>query len=86
MEVRVTAANIADVALEVLHVNGVEANNRCKEADVLLCEAVAEVVRTAGLGEVFLRTIQGLEELGDSLLIGFLGADGMLAQNNDVSA
>ena len=78
MEVWVSAANIAEVALEVLHVDGVEADNCGKEADVLLCEAITEVERTAGLGEVFFRTIQGFEKLGDGLLIGFLGTGGML--------
>ena len=76
MKVGVTAANVADVTLEVLHVNGVEADNSGEETDVLLCEAFAEVERTAGLGEVFFGTIQGLEELGDSLLVGFLGTVG----------
>jgi hypothetical protein len=80
VKVGVTAANIADVALEVLHVDGVEADDCGEKADVLLCEAVAEVVGTAGIGEVFFRTVQGLEELGDGLLVGFLGATQMLVQ------
>lgn len=83
MKVRVAAANVANVALEVLHVDGVEANDCGEEADVLLCEAVAEVEWTAGLGEVFFGTIQGFEELRDGLLVGFLGAVRMLVQNWD---
>jgi hypothetical protein len=86
VKVGISAADITDVALEVLHVDGVEADNRCEKADVLFCEAVAEVVRTAGLGEVLFRTIQGLEELGDSLLVGFLGAVRTLVQSWEVMA
>jgi hypothetical protein len=77
VEVGVAAADVPDVALEVLHVDGVEADDRGEEADVLLCEAVAEVERTAGLGEVCFRTIQGLEKLDDSLFICLLGTAGM---------
>ena len=57
VEVGIAAADVPDVALEVLHVDGVEADDCGEEADVLLCEAVAEVERTAGLGEVCFRTI-----------------------------
>lgn len=74
VKVWVSAADVTDVALEVLHVDGIEANDCGEETDVLLCEAVAEVERTAGLGEVFFGTIQRLEKLGDGLLVGFLGA------------
>ena len=57
VEIGVAAADVTDVALEVLHVDGVEADDCGEEADVLLCEAIAEVERTAGLGEVCFRTI-----------------------------
>jgi hypothetical protein len=43
VEVGVAAADVADVALEVLHVDGVEADDGRVEAHVLLCQAVAEV-------------------------------------------
>lgn len=76
VEVGVAAADVPDVALEVLYVDGVEADDGCEEADVLLCEAITEVVRTAGLGEVFFCAIQRFEELGDGLLVGFLGTVG----------
>ena len=78
VEVGVAAADVPDVALEVLHVDGVEADDGGKEADVLLCKAVAEVVWTAGLSEVCFGAVQRFEELGDGLLIGFLGAAWML--------
>jgi hypothetical protein len=86
VKVRVAAADVADVALEVLHINGVEADDCREETDVLLCEVVAEVVRTAGLGQVFFRPIQRFEELRDGLLVGFLGTTQMLVQTWDVMA
>lgn len=86
VEVGVAAADVPDVALEVLHVNGIEADDCGEEADVLLCEAVAEVERTAGLDEVCLRTIQGLEKLDDSLFICLLGTAGMSVENLGVMA
>ena len=86
MEVRVSATNVTKVALEVLHVDSVEADDCCVETDVLLCEAVAEVERTAGLGEVCFGTIQRLEELGDGLLVGFLGTASVSVQHWDIKA
>ena len=86
VKVGVAAADVANVALKVLHIDGVEADDGCEEADVLLCEAVAEVEWTAGLGKVCFRTIQGFEELGDGLLVGFLGANRMLVWILDVMA
>lgn len=53
VEIGVAAADVTDVALEVLHVDGIEADDGCVEADVLLCEAITEVERAAGLGEIF---------------------------------
>jgi hypothetical protein len=84
VEVRVAAADIANVALEVLHVNGIEADDCCEQTDVLLCQAIAEVEWTAGLGEVFFRTIQRFKQLGDGLLVGFLGAVRMLVHTSQV--
>jgi hypothetical protein len=47
VEVGVSAANVTEIALEVLHVDSVEADDCCEEADVLLCDAIAEVEGTA---------------------------------------
>jgi hypothetical protein len=52
VKVWVSAADVTEVALEVLDVDGVEADDGCEEADVLLCQAVAEVEWAAGLCEV----------------------------------
>jgi len=83
VEVWVSAADITKVAFEVLHVNSVEADDCCEEADVLLSEAVAEVERTAGLGEICLCAIQRAEELSNGLLVSFLSTAGMLVQTQD---
>ena len=81
MEVWVSAADITKVAFEVLHVDGVEANNCCEEADVLLSEAATEVERTAGLGEICLCAIQRAEELSNGLLVSFLGTASVSVQH-----
>ena len=86
MEVWVAATNVTEVALEVLHIDSVEANDCCVETHVLLCEAVAKVERTARLGKVCFGTVQGFEELGDSLLVGFLGAVKVLVHTWDMMA
>lgn len=46
---RVAAANVANVALEVLHVHRVEARQRHVQPDVRLGERLAEEVRAVGL-------------------------------------
>lgn len=76
MEVWVAAADVADVALEVLNVNCVKPDDGGVEADVLLCQAVTEVERTAGFCEVCFGTVQRLEELSNSLLVRVLGSKG----------
>ena len=83
MEVRVSAADITKVALEVLHVDGIEADDCCEEADVLLSEAVTEVEWTAGFGEICLCAIQRAEELGNGLFVSFLGTAGMSVQTQN---
>jgi hypothetical protein len=57
MEVRVSTADVAEVALEVLDVYGVEADDGGVQTDVLLRQAVAKVERTTGLCEVCFRAV-----------------------------
>ena len=57
MKVGVTAADVANVALEVLYIDCVKADDGREEANVLLCEAVAEVEWAAGLYEVCFGTV-----------------------------
>lgn len=80
MQIGVSTADVADVALEVLDIYCVKADDGREEANVLLCQTVTEVVGTAGLCEVCFGTVQRLEELGDSLLIRFLGSKRDLVQ------
>jgi len=78
VEVGIAAADVTEVALEVLNVYGVEADDCCEEANILLCDAVAEVEGTAGSGEICFRPVKGLEELRDGFLICLLSAAGVL--------
>ena len=62
VKIRVAAADVADVALEVLDVDCVEAHNGRVEAHVLLRQAVAEVEGPAGFGEICLCAVERGEE------------------------
>lgn len=69
---RVIVADGAEVALEVLHVDGVEADEGGVGADVELCHLGAEEVGAfAGSGE-FLQFVEGGEGAGEGFLVGFL--------------
>lgn len=74
MESRVAAANVAQVALEVLNVDGVESNDGRVQTNVCFCEAIAVVVRAWVLGKMVFGAVERLEELGHSFLVSFLGA------------
>lgn len=69
---RVPAPDIAEIALEVLYIDWIETNDGRVEAHVGFCQAVTEVEWPTGFGEVCFCTVEGLEELGDSLFVGFL--------------
>ena len=49
VQVRVSAPNVADIALEVLDVDCVEANDRCVQSHIRLSQTIAEVVWASGL-------------------------------------
>ena len=59
----IARADVAQVGLEVLHVDRVEADNRCEEADVGFGGSRAEVVGGL-LGEVGFDAVEGGEEGG----------------------
>jgi hypothetical protein len=63
MQVRIICANGADIGLEMLDVNDIEADYGCVEADVCFCDFLAEVEWALRFGffEVFLYPIQTLE-------------------------
>jgi hypothetical protein len=77
MDGRVAGADVADVGFEMLHVDGVEAGDGRVEADVGFGEAGAEIVwcRGGGCGlQVAFDAVEGGEEWGEGLFVGFLGA------------
>lgn len=74
VQVRVPGADVAQVALEVLHVHGIEAHDGRVQPDVGLGQAGAEVVRTPPFAvvqrQVGLGAVEGPEEGGDGFLVG----------------
>lgn len=74
VQARVAAANVANVALEVLHVHRVEARQRHVQPDVRLGEGLAEEVGTVGLRcEVLLCAVEGLKDAQNALFVGLAG-------------
>lgn len=68
---RVPGANIANVALEMLDVDGVEPDERHVQPDICLGELLAKVVWPAGLGrDVLLCAVEGFKEGVDVALVG----------------
>lgn len=74
VQTRVAAADVANVALEVLHIHRVEARQRHVQADVRLGDVLAQEVGAVGLrGEVLLSAVEGLEDAEDALFVGLAG-------------
>ena len=75
MNIRVARSYVAEVALEVLHVHDVEAHDGRIQPNIGFSELLSEIVRARG-GEIGLRAVEGLEQLGHSGLIRLsLGAE-----------
>lgn len=74
MQSREPAPNVANVAFEVLHVNGIEANYGRVKTDVCFCYGGAEVVGGGMGGEVGFCAGKGVEERVYGFFIGFLCA------------
>ena len=72
MQVGKAAADICNVALEMLHVNRVEAYNSCVEAHVGFGNLIAVVVGVRVFGKVFFGFGEVLEERVDVLYVGLL--------------
>ena len=77
MQSGIAGADVADVAFEMLHVDGIEADYCCVEADVGFGDVRAEVVGGGVGGEVGLGAGEGGEEGVDGFFVGFLGAMGV---------
>ncbi len=77
---RVPAPNIPEVALEVLHVDGVEADDGRVQAHVGFGGVGAVVVGAGGFGEFGFGAVEGCEESLDVLFVGFLGSEGVVSR------
>lgn len=74
VQVGVATADVANVALEVLDVDSIEANDRCVEANIELGQLVTKVERTAGFGKILLCAVKRLEQSLNVLFVSFLCA------------
>lgn len=78
VQVRIPGANVAQVALEVLDVDGIEADDCGVEADVGFGGVRGgEQVGGGGLGEGSFDAVEGGEEGGHVFGVGFFGAAGV---------
>lgn len=73
MQRRIPRSDIPNVALEMLHVHGIEADDGGVEADVCLGDVLAVVVGSGVSGEVGFGAIEGGEERCDGVFVGGLG-------------
>lgn len=79
MQRRITRSDVTNVALEMLHIDGVEANDGSVETNVRFGDVGTEVVRSGILGKVGFGTVEGGEKGPDGFFICFLRSrDGML--------
>ena len=76
MQRRVSASDIPDIALEMLDVYWIEADDGRVEADVCFGYRGAEVVGCGVLCEVRFDAVEGGEEGLDGFFVGFLGSEG----------
>lgn len=72
MQIRVSRSYIPDIAFEMLHVDGVEADYRCVETDVGFGYGGAEVVGGGVGGEVGFGAVEGGEEGVHGFFVGVL--------------
>lgn len=74
MNSRVSRTNIADIALEMLHVDGVKADDGRVESDISFGDGVPEEVGRGGelFGEVGFDSVEGGEEGRDGFFVGLL--------------
>ncbi len=70
---RISRSDVSNVALEMLYVHGIEADDGGVEAHVCFGDVLAVVVGSGVLGEVCFGAVEGGEEGGDGLFVGVLG-------------
>ena len=79
MQCGITRSDITDVALEMLHIDRIEANNCGIEANVCFCNVGTKVVWSSVFSEVSFGAVKGGEQGTDGLLVSFLrSSDGKL--------
>ena len=79
MQCGITRSDITDVALEMLHIDWIEANNGGIEANVCFRNIGPKVIWTSMLSEMSFGTVKGIEQGADGLLVSFLrSSDGQL--------
>lgn len=69
---RVSRPDVAQIALEVLHVHGVEAHDGRVQPNVRLRDFLAEVIWAWGRRQVFFDPVERAEELRDGFFVGRL--------------
>lgn len=74
VEGRVTRPDVADIALEMLHIDNVEAYDRREEPDIGLGDIFAVIERSRPSCKMRLRAVERFEECGDGFLVSFLGS------------
>ncbi len=79
MQLRVSASDVSDVALEVLNVDRIEADDGGVEADVGFGDGGAEVIGRGVGGKVGFDAVQRAEEGVDSFFVGFLGSSCLIS-------
>jgi hypothetical protein len=74
VQVGISRPDVANVALEMLHIDGVEAHNRRVQTDICFCDCWRrEEVGRRRLCEMGFETVQGLEELCYGLFVCVFG-------------
>jgi hypothetical protein len=77
VEVWIASANVANVALEVLYVDGIEAHDGGVETDVGFSDGGRrQKVGSRRLGEARFKAVEGFEELRNCFCVCFFGPDG----------
>ncbi len=72
MQRRITRSDITEIALEMLHIHGVEANDGSVEANVCLGDAGTKIVGSSVFGKVSFGAVEGVEEGFHGFFISFL--------------
>lgn len=75
VQCRVATANVPYIALEVLHIDWVEADDSSVKSHISFCETITIIKWCSILGEMLLGTVQRLEESCYILFVCLLGAE-----------